>query len=310
MRVAAIQMEPVIADVSANLEAAERLADLAGAQGAEWIVLPEFFTTGIAFDERLAEASLAPHGEATELLKRLARRHGARVGGSFLCRDSDGEVRNAFLLAGPDGEILGRHDKDLPTMWENCFYVGGTDDGRIAAPDARVGVALCWELIRRRTARRLRGHVDVVVGGSCWWTIPAWPPRALTQRSERRNATNASRAAPRMARLVGAPVVHAAHCGAIECPLPWTPLAYRGRAEGAASVSDAQGRILAFRDPSEGPGVAIADVAIGAKPPLDRVPEQDWLCRRGAIPALAWHVQRAHGRRWYARHVRGRYASP
>jgi predicted amidohydrolase len=249
-------------------------------------------------------------GEPARLLESLARRHGIHAGGSFLCRDEDGEVRNAFLLFGPDGSLLGRHDKDLPTMWENCFYVGGTDDGRIAAPDARVGVALCWELIRRRTARRLRGHVDVVVGGSCWWTIPAWPPRALTQRSERRNATNASRAAPRMARLVGAPVVHAAHCGAIECPLPWTPLAYRGRAEGAASVSDAQGRILAFRDPSEGPGVAIADVAIGAKPPLDRVPEQDWLCRRGAIPALAWHVQRAHGRRWYARHVRGRYASP
>jgi len=22
-------------------------------------------------------------------------------------------------------------DKDLPTMWENCYYVGGTDDGRL-----------------------------------------------------------------------------------------------------------------------------------------------------------------------------------
>src|SRR5688500_9188558 len=112
-------MEAQLADVDANLAACERLGDEAGRAGAEAIVLPEFFTTGIGFDERLAGAALPPDGAAIVLLRSLATRHGALVGGSFLCRDDDGEVRNAFLLATADGEIAGRHDKDLPTMWEN-----------------------------------------------------------------------------------------------------------------------------------------------------------------------------------------------
>jgi hypothetical protein len=51
-------------------------------------------------------------------------------------------------------------------MWENCFYVGGEDDGVLEAEGKSVGVALCWELMRSQTARRLRGRVDVVLAGS------------------------------------------------------------------------------------------------------------------------------------------------
>lgn len=85
MRVAAMQLDARIADVDANLEACERLADEAGREGAEAIVLPEFFTTGIGFVPELADAAVAPDGDATVLLRSLARRHGAIVGGSFLC---------------------------------------------------------------------------------------------------------------------------------------------------------------------------------------------------------------------------------
>jgi predicted amidohydrolase len=112
VRAAAIQLEPVIGDVAENLARCERLADEAAAAGAELIALPEFFTTGAAFDERLADAALRPDGPATELLRDLGRRHGAYVGGSFICRDADGENRNAYFLATPEGELAGRHDKE------------------------------------------------------------------------------------------------------------------------------------------------------------------------------------------------------
>src|SRR5215212_4350428 len=136
MRVAAVQLQPVIGDIDANLAACERLAD----------------------------RSLPPDGVATKLLLSLARRHGAAVGGSFLCRDADGDVRNAFFLATPEG-IAGRHDKDIPTMWENRLYVGGGDDGLIQAGALTLGAALCLEFNRTRTLRRLRGKADIVVGG-------------------------------------------------------------------------------------------------------------------------------------------------
>jgi predicted amidohydrolase len=303
VRAAAVQLETVVADVAANLESCERLADQAAAAGADWILLPEFFTTGVAFREELADAALAPDGAATDLLRDLATRHGATVGGSFLCRDVDGHVRNAFLLVGPDGRLLGRHDKDLPTMWENAFYVGGTDDGVIDAGDLTAGAAVCWELMRTQTVTRMRGRVDVVVGGSCWWSVPPWPPRALARRLEVANARTASIVAERFARLVGAPVIHAAHTGEFACPSPWMPVGYRGYFEGGAVIADADGTVLARHDREQGAGFAIADVTPGRRAPLDQPPNRFWLHRRGPAAATAWTLQRLHGRRWYARHV-------
>jgi predicted amidohydrolase len=304
MRVAAIQLQPVLADVEANLESAQRLAGRAAVEGAELIMLPEFFTTGVGFVPELAERALAPDGMATELLADLARRHDATVGGSFLCRDADGEVRNAFFLATPDG-IAGRHDKDLPTMWENAFYVGGEDDGVIEVGATSIGASLCWEFMRAQTARRLRRRVDLVVGGSCWWSIPPWPPQAVTRRLEAANARTAARAPIVFGRYVGAPVVHAAHAGPLECRLPWTPMPYRGQLQGGAVIADAHGEVLARRDAREGEGLALAEIEPRRTAPLDEVPDRFWLHRRGAVAALFWNYQRTHGRRWYRRHVRG-----
>jgi predicted amidohydrolase len=308
MRVAAIQMEAKIADVDSNLEICERLADQAGAEGAEAIVLPEFFTTGIGFVDALADAALAPDGEATGLLRSLAQRHGAIVGGSFLCRDADGEVRNAFFLSTADGELAGRHDKDLPTMWENAFYVGGNDDGVIQANGIAVGAAVCWELMRTQTVRRLRGRIDLALTGSGWWSFSDnWP---LMKGMERANRARAIEAAEAFALYVGAPVAHAAHAGPLECPLPWFPLPYRGRFEGGARIVDADGRVLARRDRSEGEGIAIADVEPGRREPLRQPPDRFWLHDRGAIATLAWNYQRLHGRPWYRKHVSGRPPRP
>jgi predicted amidohydrolase len=306
MRVAAVQLEVALADVSANLAACESLARDAARAGAQAVALPEFFTTGAAFVPELASAALALDGAASDMLLRLGREEGVLIGGSFLCRDADGEVRNAFLLAGPEG-LLGRHDKDLPTMWENALYVGGKDEGVIEAGELAVGAAVCWEFMRSGTARRLRGRVDLVMGGSNWWSIPHWPPAAFTRRAEAANGATAARAPAVFGRYVGAPVVHAAITGTFSCPMPELPLlTYHGRFEGGAQIADAHGRVLARREGSEGSGYVIADVEAQRTEPREQVPDRFWLHRRGAVAIIAWNTERLLGRRWYDRHVRGR----
>lgn len=304
MRVAGVQLEVALGDVERNLAECERLARAAAAEGAELVALPEFFTTGAAFLPELAGAAVPPDGAAAAMLTRVAREERIWLGGSFLCRDADGEVRNAYLLAGPDGEVRGRHDKDLPTMWENALYVGGHDDGVIDAGPFTAGAAVCWEFMRSGTARRLAGRVDVVVGGSNWWSVPAWP---LTGGMEERNAATALRAPSTFGRLVGAPVVHGAICGEFSCRMPELPfIPYAGHFQGGALVADADGRVLALQSRAEGSGVAVADVEVGRVAAAESVPGRYWLHSRGPLPALAWNSQRLHGRRWYRRHVRGR----
>ena len=301
-----MQLDVKLADVERNLAACEELARDAARAGAELVSLPEFFTTGAAFVAELADRALAPDGAATQMLQRVAGDEGIHIGGSFLCRDSDGEVRNAYLLAGPDGRILGRHDKDLPTMWENALYVGGRDDGVIDADGFTAGAAVCWEFMRNATARRLRGRVDLVIGGSNWWTMPDWPPAPISARLEKANVRR-SRDAPRMmARYVGAPVVHAANSGEFTCPMPELPfLSYRGRFQGGAFIADAEGRVLDHRDPAQGTGFAIANIEPQRIAPAEAIPDRYWMHGRGIAPAVAWNTQRLHGRRWYARNVRG-----
>ncbi|UTI62317.1 carbon-nitrogen hydrolase family protein [Paraconexibacter antarcticus] len=310
MRVAAVQLESVVADVGENLRRCRALADEAAAAGAEWIILPEFFTTGMAFDDRLAGAALPPDGAGMQLLVDIARRHGIVAGGSFLCRDPDGHNRNAFFLVDRDGTILGRHDKDLATMWEACYYTTGSDPGVIAGPGGvPVGAAVCWELMRTQTVHRLRDRVDLLVGGSAWWSIPEYPPKALTRKLEAANARTAAGVAPAMARALGVPVVHAAHCGSIVCGVPWVPgLPYRGHFQGGAAITDAHGGVLAWRPASAGQGIVIADVDPRQVAPTLDVTDGYWLHPRGAVASVFWTYQRAHGRRWYERHARSRPA--
>jgi len=299
---AAVQFEPRIADLSANLARAQQLVRQAANCGARLVILPEFFTTGMGFEPQLAHCVLPPDGPATELLCQLAREHRLIVGGSFLCtnqaHDPD-DVRNAFVLAGPDG-VLGRHDKDIPTMWEHAFYAGGNDNGLLAT-EPRFGVALCWELMRRPTAARLRGRVDCVIGGSAWWSTPqAWWSKGIGHRE----ADNATRTAPAIARLVGAPVVHGALCGTVECRLLGSPLRYRGRYEGGSVICDATGNILAARPVWAGDGFALAEIELRGTPPLDSLPSRYWLHRRGATATAVWHYQGWRGRRWRTRNAR------
>ncbi|MEO6792768.1 MAG: carbon-nitrogen hydrolase family protein [Mycobacterium sp.] len=299
---AAVQLEAVLGDVPTNLAACERLADEAGRAGAAIIALPEFFTTGIGFDESLATAALPPDGAATELLTTLASRHQALVGGSFLCRDPDGHVRNAYLLADPGG-VVGRHDKDLPTMWENSFYTSGDDDGLLTAGGHAVGAAVCWELMRTQTVRRLRSRVDLMMTGSGWWSIPRWSPHPFFDHLERSNAATARLAAASFAQYVGAPVVHAAHVGALTCGMPWLPMKYRGHFEGGTLIAAADGTIVAERHADEGEGVVLGEITLGRQPARLDPPSGFWLHSRGMLPTAVWHYQRWHGRRWYGRHV-------
>jgi predicted amidohydrolase len=300
IRVAALQVEAEVGNIDANLAMCSVLASRAAREGAGWIVLPEFFSTGVANRPELAQNAPRPDGEPTALLRELGRDHGVYVAGSTLVRDDDGHVRNAFFLVGPDGAVLGRHDKDLPTMWENALYVGGGDPGRIAVGDTTVGVAMCWELLRTQTAARMAGRVDLVVSGSGWWSIPSWPPRPVTRWMERRNNIRAVAAPTVFASYVGAPVVHAAHSGDVNCPMPLGGVLYNGHYEGGASVTAADGTVLALRRREEGPGFAIAEVSLTRSAPRP-IPDRFWLQRRGVAAAVAWAYQNPYGRAQYRR---------
>lgn len=301
-RVAAVQMQSVLGDVAANLALAETAVESAVRDGAEIVALPEFFTSGVAFLPEVARAAQPIDGPAVRALCSWARRHEVLIGGSLLIRDEDGEVRNAVLAVDGTG-IRGRHDKDLPTMWENALYVGGHDDGLIDVDGTAIGLAVCWELTRRRTVDRLAGRVDLLLGGSGWWSVPRWRPHRVFDAWEAANAARARSTPGRFARYVGAPFVHGSHSGGLACPMPGLPpLRYTGRYEPMAGIWAADGTPVAVANGSDAQ-VVMADLPLRREAPVP-APDGYWLTPPGPLPLFAWHHQRWHGRRWYARHQR------
>ena len=298
LRVAAVQMQAVLGDVRTNLEKAERLVQEAFRQGATWVALPEFFTSAVAFHPDLLDASRPLTGAPMRLLQRLAREHNGVVSGSFLA-ERGGHTYNTFVIALPDGRTF-LHDKDQPTMWENCYYVGGADDGVLTTPLGRVGAALCWEFIRTRTVRRLRGRVDLVVGGTCWWDWPDHaPPGAESLRS--RNSEILKNTPAHFARLLGVPVVHASHAGTFAGFVPPAgEKPYRSRYLGETQIVDGQGKVLARLSVDDGEGVIVADILPGqVGGQLAPVPEGFWIPDLPDATLSAWEFLNRLGEDYY-----------
>lgn len=114
----------------------------------------------IFLNEQRVEAIQNIDGTAVSFMRDFSAKHQVVLGGSFLCRLSDGSVRNRYQCYA-NGSLLGRHDKDLPTMWGNYFYEGGdsNDSGIIGTYDnTHIGAAVCWEFMRTMAARRLRNQ--------------------------------------------------------------------------------------------------------------------------------------------------------
>jgi predicted amidohydrolase len=298
LRVAAVQMQAALGDVRTNLDRAERLVRDGFRRGATWVTLPEFFTSAVAFHPRLLEASRPLTGAPMQFLQRLAREHDGVVSGSFLARRGD-HTYNTFVAAFPDGRTV-LHDKDQPTMWENCYYVGGADDGVWTTSFGRVGVALCWEFIRTRTARRLRGRVDMVIGGTCWWD---WPDHAPPEQqpARERNKTILKETPGRFAQLLGVPVVHASHAGTFEGLVPPEgKKPYRSRYLGETQIVDGSGNVLARMSSDDGEGVIVADILPGEidREP-DAIPEGFWIPDLPDVTLSAWEFLNRHGQDYY-----------
>jgi len=308
--VAAVQTDTEIGNTHRNLRACERLALEAVNKGAVWIGLPEFFNTGVCWDPDLVNTIETEDGQSAAFLRDFSRQHGVLIGGSFMCRVPEGGVRNRYLCFNK-GQLLGRHDKDMPTMWENAFYEGGdpTDNGVLGELDGvRIGTAVCWEFLRTQTSRRLKGKVDVVIGGSHWWSPPTNWPDFLMANMRSYNSDNLIRCVQETAGLIGAPIIHASHCNRFTCNIPGFPYPlnrYEGVLEGQTAIIDASGKILARRRKEEGEGIVMANITPGSVASNQTIPDRFWLRDRKALAAFSWHYHRLIGRRWYQKHVKG-----
>jgi predicted amidohydrolase len=170
LQVAIVQATPVLGDLAASLAKALDLARQAAKADARLICFGETFLPGYpawldycphaalwnnpAVKEVYAELranSIVVPGPETEALAEAAGRLrvGIVIGINERVKDAPGHgtLYNTLLFFGPEGQLLNRHRKVMPTYSERMVWGQGDASGLRAAKigGASVGGLICWE---------------------------------------------------------------------------------------------------------------------------------------------------------------------
>ena len=166
-KVAIVQHSPCLLDREATVQLATELVAESARAGAELVVFPEAFVPGYpawiwrlrpgsdwtlseALHKRLLDNAVDLNQGQLGPLQAAAKESGV----TLVCglHEREGELSRATLYntvvtIGPDGTILNRHRKLMPTNPERMVWGFGDASGLrvVDTPCGRIGALLCWE---------------------------------------------------------------------------------------------------------------------------------------------------------------------
>jgi nitrilase len=163
-KAAVVQAGPVLFDTPKTMVKLASLARDAADKGADLVVFPEAFVggypKGIDFGARLGMRSPEGredfrryHGSAIDLpgpeatrLGEIARDNGVHLIVGVIERNG-GTLYCTALTYGPNGRLLGKHRKLMPTALERLVwgFGDGSTIGVVETPLGRIGSVICWE---------------------------------------------------------------------------------------------------------------------------------------------------------------------
>ena len=171
-RMAALQMVSG-PRVGENLLTAAHLIELAVAQGAQLVALPEYFPIIGASDiDRVRAREDFGQGPIQHWLAETAQRHGIWIfaGSIPLTAANPDKMRNTCLVFNPQGECVQRYDKihlfgfrkGEESYDEASFIEAGNQLAAVDTPFGRVALSICYDL-RFPELYRAIGTVDLIL---------------------------------------------------------------------------------------------------------------------------------------------------
>ncbi len=167
MRLAVVQNPSIFLDKQATIDVALELVDQAASGGAKLVVFTEAFIPGYPawiwrlqpggdwglaeqLHERLLRNAVQLSSGDLDPLYDAARKHQLTIVCGIEERDDDysrATLYNSVVVIGPDGRLLNRHRKLMPTNPERMVWGFGDATGLrvVDTPAGRVGTLLCWE---------------------------------------------------------------------------------------------------------------------------------------------------------------------
>jgi nitrilase len=196
IKAAVIQKPPVLLDRGKTIEAALASIDEAAAKGASLMVFPEAYVPGYPtwiwrlrpggdmalsgeLHARLRENAVDLQRGDLQPLQDAAARHRATIviGINELDSAFSGTTLfNTLVVIGPDGKLLNRHRKLMPTNPERMVWGMGDASGLkvVDTPAGRLGSLICWESYMPLARYALYAQDIEIYVAPTWDTGESW----------------------------------------------------------------------------------------------------------------------------------------
>ena len=142
-----IQLKSLMGDKETNLRKVEHYIKFNRDKKLDLVVLPEFFSTNIAYKDAPEDEN---GGDTIKFIQELAKKYNTNIVAGSVVRKIDEKLYNTTFAIDRNGEIIAKYDKI------HLFnYMGGTEGQRITAGDklviahfdfAKVGLAICYDI--------------------------------------------------------------------------------------------------------------------------------------------------------------------
>ncbi|MGE5704204.1 MAG: carbon-nitrogen hydrolase family protein [Clostridia bacterium] len=157
VKVAAAQTNPQIGNLAHNLAQTIAFATQASQAGAKLVVFPECSLTGYCFNsEQEARAhALTVGDEWTAALTAAARQSNIYIIVGF-AEQSNGELFNSLLVAGPEGVVATYRKTHIPSLGVDNFVSAGNEPFTVIdTPVGKLGLLICYDIRFPEQARVL-----------------------------------------------------------------------------------------------------------------------------------------------------------
>lgn len=174
VKILIVQFQSVLSNKQANYDKITKLLENYN-ERTDLIILPELFATGWYCEIYEKVAETFENSETISFLSELAKKHNSNViGGSFVRRDTNGNIKNTCPVFNRQGKLIASYDK-----MHLYSYLGDTENLHssrgetpvIATTDiGKIGLSICYDI---RFPEIYRSYA--YAGADILVNVAAWP---------------------------------------------------------------------------------------------------------------------------------------
>ena len=187
VRLLAIQMESVIGELDLNIDTVKNLiiANLDKYEGADFLFLPEVWTTGWYTPDFIKTAETVENSKAVSMLSEIAKRYNINIiGGSFIRKDGQNYF-NTCPVINRSGKVVALYDKNHLFSYygdnEGSIITKGSNPVMVELDGIKIGLTICFDIRFPEIYRAYRkAGADILVNVAAWGKTKKIPWDTMT----------------------------------------------------------------------------------------------------------------------------------